>query len=312
MLALVWAKKYFRCYLFGAKFVARTDHAALTYLKNFADSSSRLMRWSLKLSELDFSVEHRPGTKIAHVDALRRHVGVVWSGGTLSQESVLREQAKDKFCAKIKPVNYPSKCEFFRYDVGLVYRRQPSDKHQLLVPQALVHDVIRQNHDPAYAAHPGVKRTCDLIALHFWWPGMRRPVEDYIRKCDACQRRKENREFIAPLGDPEMPVASFQITSMDITGLYPLTPRRNKHILTFIDHFTEFVEAFAIPDQSAQTCARIYATQIVTRHGSGSRLVTDQGAAFMSAFFSETCKVLIVQRSRTFSYHPAFNGTLER
>ena len=127
---------------------------------------------------------------------------------------------------------------------------------------------------------------------------MRRSVEEYIRKCDACQRRKENCEFIAPLGDPEMPVAPFQITSMDITGPYPLTPRRNKYILTFIYHFTKYVEAFAIPDQSAQTCARIYATQIVTRHGSGSKLVTDQGAAFMSAFFSETCKVLGVQRSR--------------
>jgi len=76
MLALVWATKCFRWYLFGAKFVARTDHAALTYLKNFADSSSRLMRWSLKLSELDFTVEHRPGTKIAHVDALSRHVAL--------------------------------------------------------------------------------------------------------------------------------------------------------------------------------------------------------------------------------------------
>jgi len=175
-----------------------------------------------------------------------------------------------------------------------------------------VHEVIRENHGPAYAAHPGVKWTCDLIALHFSWPGMRRSVEDYIRKYDACQRRKENLEFIAPLGDPEMPVAPFQITSMDITGPYPLTPRRKKYILTFIDHFTKFVEAFAIPDQSAQTCARIYATQIVTRHGSGSKLVTDQGAAFMSAFFSETCKVLGIQRSRTSSYHPASNGTLER
>jgi hypothetical protein len=90
-MALVWATKYIRCYLFGAKFVARTDHAALTHLKNFADSSSRLKRWSLKLSELDFTVEHRPGTKIAYVDALSRHVGAVMRGGNLSQESVLRD-----------------------------------------------------------------------------------------------------------------------------------------------------------------------------------------------------------------------------
>jgi len=37
MLSLVWATKQFRCYLHGRKFVARTDHAALIYLRNFAD-----------------------------------------------------------------------------------------------------------------------------------------------------------------------------------------------------------------------------------------------------------------------------------
>jgi len=40
MLALVWAAKHFRCYLYGRKFVVRTDHAALTYLKNFADQNA--------------------------------------------------------------------------------------------------------------------------------------------------------------------------------------------------------------------------------------------------------------------------------
>ena len=35
MLALVWATMHFRCYLYGNKFLVRTDHSALTYLQNF-------------------------------------------------------------------------------------------------------------------------------------------------------------------------------------------------------------------------------------------------------------------------------------
>src|SRR5215469_306035 len=98
MLALVWATKYFRCYLLGTKFVVRTDHAALTYLRNFADHNSRLLRWSLKLSELNFTVEHRPGSKIAHVDALSRHIG------TVSHKSYVDKSKRMTLSALIRPL----------------------------------------------------------------------------------------------------------------------------------------------------------------------------------------------------------------
>jgi hypothetical protein len=71
-LAVVWATKYFRCYLYGKKFLVRTDHAALKFMHKFADNNARLMRWSLRLSEFYFEVEHVPGTKMGHVDALNR------------------------------------------------------------------------------------------------------------------------------------------------------------------------------------------------------------------------------------------------
>jgi hypothetical protein len=87
-----------------------------------------------------------------------------------------------------------------------------------------VNDVIRENHTPIFISHPGIKRTCDLIALSFWWPGMRKTLEEYFRTCDAWQRAKEDREFRAPLGEIEHLSAPFQVTSMDITGPYPLTP----------------------------------------------------------------------------------------
>ena len=221
MPTLVWAVKYFRCYLFGRRFVVRTDHSALTYLRKFADQYTRVTRWSLKLAELDFTIEHNPGKKIPHVDALSRHVGAVLHDGSLSPEDFLQEQGKDTYSQSLKLGNYSEGHELFPDDTGLIYRRRPEDKHQLLVPHNLVRDVMKANHDPVYAAHAGAKRTCDLIALSFWWPGMRKSVQEYVQKRDSCQRRNDDREFIAPLRQVEEPTAPFCVTSLDVTGPYP-------------------------------------------------------------------------------------------
>jgi hypothetical protein len=68
--------------------------------------------------------------------------------------------------------------------------------------------------------HPGVKRTYDLVSLNYWWPGMSNSIKDYVKMCDACQKRKEERKFVAPLGDVDQPSAPFEVNSMDITGPY--------------------------------------------------------------------------------------------
>ena len=192
MLALVWAT-FFRCYLQGKKFLVRTDHSALSYLRKFSDHNSRLMRWSLKWSELDFVVEHRPGFKIGHVDALSRHIGAVIHEDSLDKERILCEQ-QDEFCTKQEPGTYSSKREFFLDEDGVMYRRQLGDEQQTVLPRSLIYDVTKESHNPECVAHPDVKRTHDIILLNYWWPGMRRSIVDCIRKCDQCQRRKEDRE----------------------------------------------------------------------------------------------------------------------
>jgi transposase InsO family protein len=82
--------------------------------------------------------------------------------------------------------------------------------------------------------------------------------------------------------------------------------------LNFNGHFTKYSEAFAIPDQTAETCARVFATQIITRHGTGSNLITDQGGSFISTSFKETCSILGIKKVNTSSYHPSSNGMIER
>jgi len=272
MLALVWATRYFRCYLYGKRFLVRTDHAALTYLQKFADHNSRLLRLSLKLSELDFVVEHRAGSKIGHADALSRHVGAITNPDPLSRESIQQEQSKDAFCRRENPGTCNCKSEYFLNSDDVMNRRQQNGKHQLVVPQTLIQDVIRENHDPKYMEHPGIKGTYSLISLNYWWPKMRETIQQYVR-CDPCQRRKESREMIAPFGDVEEPTFPFEVTSMDITGPYPTTPRGNKYLLTVIGPLRKCVETFPIPDHRAETYARVYSSQIVTPHGSRFDLV---------------------------------------
>ena len=51
LLAIVWACKYFRPYLYGRKFTLYTDHKPLTYGLNLKDTNSRLTHWRLYLEE---------------------------------------------------------------------------------------------------------------------------------------------------------------------------------------------------------------------------------------------------------------------
>jgi len=85
MLALLWANKLFSCYLYGKQFLVKTNNSALSYLRKFAGNKNRTMRWSYKLSEVDFVIEQKAGSKIGHVDALSRHVGAVIDGGSLDK-----------------------------------------------------------------------------------------------------------------------------------------------------------------------------------------------------------------------------------
>ncbi|KRY52588.1 Retrovirus-related Pol polyprotein from transposon [Trichinella britovi] len=72
MLALVWAVKQFRPYLYGQKFTVRTDHNSLRWLRNFREPEGQVARWLEQLAEYQFDVVHRPGKQHGNADALSR------------------------------------------------------------------------------------------------------------------------------------------------------------------------------------------------------------------------------------------------
>ena len=72
LLAIVNFVQYFRHYLLGREFTIRSDHMALKYLFSFKAPKNRIARWLEILSNYNFSIEYRKGSKHSNCDALSR------------------------------------------------------------------------------------------------------------------------------------------------------------------------------------------------------------------------------------------------
>ena len=48
-------------------------------------------------------------------------------------------------------------------------------------------------HDHETAGHPGKLKTYNSVQQHYWWPGLRMFVKNYVQGCGACQQFKINR-----------------------------------------------------------------------------------------------------------------------
>merc|ERR1712044_52829 len=92
--------------------------------------------------------------------------------------------------------------------------------------------------------------------------------------------------------------------ALDISGPWPVTRNGNKYILVATDHFTKWSEAWAIPDQEAQTVAKTFVNQFVTRFGAPMMIHTDQGRNFESKLFKSMGRLLGVKKTRTLAYFP--------
>ncbi|GFW88125.1 retrovirus-related Pol polyprotein from transposon opus [Trichonephila clavipes] len=62
LLAIVKAIEHFHHYLYGQKFLLRTDHASLTWLMNFRNTEGQVARWIQRLNEYYFDIRHRKGS----------------------------------------------------------------------------------------------------------------------------------------------------------------------------------------------------------------------------------------------------------
>ena len=87
-------------------------------------------------------------------------------------------------------------------------------------------DIVKTFHDYQTAKHPGEIGTYNAVRQHYWWPGLRTFVKNYVQGCGTCQQFKIDR---TPAKPAYIPTEGAKVTrpfancSMDlITDLLPV------------------------------------------------------------------------------------------
>ena len=72
LLAVVTFMRHFKHYLLGRRFIIRTDHAPLIWLRNFKEPEGLIARWISVIETFDYEIQYRPGRKHQNADSLSR------------------------------------------------------------------------------------------------------------------------------------------------------------------------------------------------------------------------------------------------
>ena len=103
VIAVIEALKKFRIYVFGIPFKIVTDCKAFKMTMDKKDLCPKIARWAFLLSEFNYTIEHRKGSSMRHVDALSRHpiCMIVHDPFTLR---IIQAQATDDHIQAIKQI----------------------------------------------------------------------------------------------------------------------------------------------------------------------------------------------------------------
>ncbi|KAJ8352139.1 hypothetical protein SKAU_G00236150 [Synaphobranchus kaupii] len=351
LLAVVRAICHFKYYLCGLHFTVRTYHSALQWLMSFKEPEGQVARWTEELQAYSFTVVHRAGPRHSNADALSRHPcsedSCCYCERRESHEEELRVQ--EERCAAVEVV-LPIRRELREVDATTWRQQQEEDidlrpvlqcsslwakfgalrlcdgvlqrawkksatgevRWQVMVPQALWEEVLQSVHEAVDSGHFGVTKTVCRLHQGFYWGQHKRDVEDFCCRCDSCTARKgppgrshaQLQQF--PMGFP------MERVGVDVVGPLPCTDKENRYVPTAMDCFTKWPEAYALPDQEAETIVDALVGGMFSCFGAAESIHSDQGRNFESHVFATMCDWLGIHKTCTTPLHPESDSLVER
>jgi hypothetical protein len=200
---------------------------------------------------------------------------------------------------------------------GVLYRKWEDASglktdFQFVVPRSLQREFCHEIHNTKATSHMGRRRTMAALQKICFWYKMSEDVGWWIRTCDRCQRRK--RPQPAPRAPLITTLAGYpgERIAMDVCGPLIETPDGNQYVLVIGDYFTKYVQAFPMPNQTAETIAKLVVERWILTYGEPNLLHTDQGRNFESDLMHRICELYDIKKTRTSPLHPQGDGMIER
>ena len=139
---------------------------------------------------------------------------------------------------------------------------------------------------------------------------MNKDIRTYITNSTLCHREKAKVQAY-PLQMTEIPDRPFDKIVIDLVMECEASTSGNKHILTIIDHLTEWPEAFPILDKSSDTIVSTFINDYIPVHMCPRYILSDNGTKFKNTLMDQAMKQLGVEQIFSAPYHPQSNGKLE-
>jgi transposase InsO family protein len=345
LLAIIRALESFRHYLEGnpLPFEVWTDHNNLAYFRSKQKLSRRQARWSLFLSQYNFTIIHKPGS-FNKADALSRRPDhkegippvddkrVLLNSKFFSiratrptaiepLNSTIRQRIKTaqsydtevsralETILKSGPRTLTKGLEDWNLEDGIILHRG-----HVYVPKddSLRRDLVKLYHDHPATGHPGRWKTYELISRDYWWPGLSQFTRNYVDGCAICQTSKNKPRTQVPLQPNPTPTGVWQAITMDFVTDLPES-RNADSMFVVVDRFSKAIVITPCRKSiTAEETAQLYMDHVWRRTGLPRQVISDRGPQFASKVMKETWKQLKVDQAMSTAFHPQTDGETER
>ena len=111
-----------------------------------------------------------------------------------------------------------------RYTIirDILYKRSFSLPYLRCVKADKITNLLYESHEGICGGHPAARTLADKIrGQGFYWPTMRKDTEDYVRKCDQCQRFADIPRLPSTELTMVAPTWPFDMWGIDLIGPFP-------------------------------------------------------------------------------------------